>query len=349
MYPQNFKNFMIKSVIKGYGYYVPENVVTNDDLSKLMTTNDEWITERTGIKERRHRKNRNDSEETTAVFAKRASEKALEKAGLTAKDIDFIVFATLSPDYYFPGSGVLLQDLLGCDTIGALDVRNQCSGFVYAMSVADAFIKSGTYKNILVVGAEIHSFGLDFSDEGRGVSVIFGDGAGAVILSATEDENEEGILAINLHSEGKYAEELAVKFGGTKYGWSDRLLTEPEAITKDMLYPLMNGNFVFKHAVTRFPESLMEALDKAGKKPEDLDMFIPHQANLRISQFVQQKMGLPDDKVYNNIQKYGNTTAASIPIALCEALDEGKVKKGDLVCLTAFGSGFTWGSVLFKY
>ena len=219
---------MIKSVIKGYGYYVPDNVVTNDDLSKLMTTNDEWITERTGIKERRHRKNRNDSEETTAVFAKRASEKALEKAGLTAKDIDFIVFATLSPDYYFPGSGVLLQDLLGCDTIGALDVRNQCSGFVYAMSVADAFIKSGTYKNILVVGAEIHSFGLDFSDEGRGVSVIFGDGAGAVILSATEDENEEGILAINLHSEGKYAEELAVKFGGTKYGWSDRLLTEPE-------------------------------------------------------------------------------------------------------------------------
>ena len=340
---------MIKSVIKGYGYYVPDNVVTNDDLSKLMTTNDEWITERTGIKERRHRKNRNDSEETTAVFAKRASEKAQEKAGLTAKDIDFIVFATLSPDYYFPGSGVLLQDLLGCDTIGALDVRNQCSGFVYAMSVADAFIKSGTYKNILVVGAEIHSFGLDFSDEGRGVSVIFGDGAGAVILSATEDENEEGILAINLHSEGKYAEELAVKFGGTKYGWSDRLLTEPEAVTKDMLYPLMNGNFVFKHAVTRFPESLMEALNKAGKKPEDLDMFIPHQANLRISQFVQQKMGLPDDKVYNNIQKYGNTTAASIPIALCEALDEGKVKKGDLVCLTAFGSGFTWGSVLFKY
>ena len=291
---------MIKSVIKGYGYYVPDNVVTNDDLSKLMTTNDEWITERTGIKERRHRKNRNDSEETTAVFAKRASEKALEKAGLTAKDIDFIVFATLSPDYYFPGSGVLLQDLLGCDTIGALDVRNQCSGFVYAMSVADAFIKSGTYKNILVVGAEIHSFGLDFSDEGRGVSVIFGDGAGAVILSATEDENEE-------------------------------------------------GNFVFKHAVTRFPESLMEALNKAGKKPEDLDMFIPHQANLRISQFVQQKMGLPDEKVFNNIQKYGNTTAASIPIALCEALDEGKVKKGNLVCLTAFGSGFTWGSVLFKY
>lgn len=347
--PLQIKDEMTKSIIKGYGYYVPENVVTNDDLSQLMTTNDEWITERTGIKQRRHRKNRNDSEETTAVFAKRAAEKALAKANLTAKDLDFIVFATLSPDYFFPGSGVVLQDLLGCDTIGALDVRNQCSGFVYAMSVADAFIKAGTYKNILVVGAEIHSFGLDFSDEGRGVSVIFGDGAGAVILSATEDENEGDILAVNMHSEGKYAEELAVKFPGTKFGWADRLLKEPDAITNDMIYPLMNGNFVFKHAVQRFPESLMEVLGKAGKTLEDLDMFIPHQANIRIAQFVQHSLKLPEEKVFINIQKYGNTTAASIPIALCEALDEGKVKKGDLVCLTAFGSGFTWGSVLFNY
>lgn len=340
---------MAKSIIKGYGYYVPENVVTNDDLSKLMTTNDEWITERTGIKERRHRKNRIDAEETTAMYAKRASEKALAKAGLTAKDIDFIVFATLSPDYFFPGSGVVLQDLLGCDTIGALDVRNQCSGFVYAMSVADAFIKAGTYKNILVVGAEIHSFGLDFSDEGRGVSVIFGDGAGAIILSATEDENENGVLSVNMHSEGKYAEELAVKFPGTKYGWADRLQKDPEGLTAQEIYPLMNGNFVFKHAVQRFPESLMEALEKAGKKLEDLDMFIPHQANIRIAQYVQQSLKLPEEKVFVNIQKYGNTTAASIPIALCEALDQGKIKKGDLVCLTAFGSGFTWGSVLFNY
>ena len=347
--PLQIKDEMTKSIIKGYGYYVPENVVTNDDLSQLMTTNDEWITERTGIKQRRHRKNRNDSEETTAVFAKRAAEKALAKANLTAKDLDFIVFATLSPDYFFPGSGVVLQDLLGCNTIGALDVRNQCSGFVYAMSVADAFIKTGTYKNILVVGAEIHSFGLDFSDEGRGVSVIFGDGAGAVILSATEDEKEGGILAVNMHSEGKYAEELAVKFPGTKMGWADRLLNEPEAITSQDIYPVMNGNFVFKHAVQRFPESLMEALGKAGKTLDDLDMFIPHQANIRIAQFVQHSLKLPQEKVFINIQKYGNTTAASIPIALCEALDEGKVKKGDLVCLTAFGSGFTWGSVLFNY
>lgn len=340
---------MIKSIIIGIGHYVPENVLTNDDLSKLMTTNDEWITERTGIKERRHRKNRNDSEETTAFFGLKASEKALAMAGIGAQDLDYIIFATLSPDYFFPGCGVQLQEMLGCDTIGALDVRNQCSGFVYAMSVANAFIKSGTYKNILVVGAECHSFGLDFSDEGRGVSVIFGDGAGAVVVSASEDENSGDILAVNMHSEGKYADELCTQFPGSKFGWSDRMRLEPEAVTNKEVYPIMNGNFVFKHAVTRFPETMTEALQKAGKTVEDLDMFIPHQANLRIAQFVQQKFGLPDEKVFNNIQKYGNTTAASIPIALSEAIEQDKVKRGDLVLLSAFGSGFTWGSVLFEY
>lgn len=340
---------MIKSIIKGIGHYVPDNVVTNDDLSKLMTTNDEWITERTGIKERHFRKNRNDSEETTAYLGFKASEKAIQNAGLTSKDIDFIVFATLSPDYYFPGCGVLLQEMLSCDTIGALDVRNQCSGFVYALSTANAFIKTGAYKNILVVGAEIHSFGLDFSDEGRGVSVIFGDGAGAVVLSATDDENAGDILSFNLHSEGKYAEELCTQFPGSKFGWSDRMRLEPESVTNREIYPIMNGNFVFKHAVTRFPETMLEALSKAGKTVEDLDMFIPHQANLRIAQFVQQKFGLPDDKVFNNIQKYGNTTAASIPLALSEAIEQQKIKRGDLVLLSAFGSGFTWGSVLFEY
>ena len=265
------------------------------------------------------------------------------------KDMDYIIFATLSPDYYFPGCGVLLQEMLGCDTIGALDVRNQCSGFVYAMSVANAFIKSKTYKNILVVGAEVHSFGLDFSDAGRGVSVIFGDGAGAIVLSATEDENAGDVLAFNMHSEGKYADELCTKFPGSKYGWSDRMRLEPENVTDEEVYPIMNGNFVFKHAVTRFPETMEEALKSAGKNVEDLDMFIPHQANLRIAQYVQQKFGLPDEKVFNNIQKYGNTTAASIPIALSEAISEGKIKRGDLVLLSAFGSGFTWGSVLFEY
>ena len=340
---------MIKSIIKGIGHYVPENTVTNDHLSKLMNTNDEWITERTGIKERHHRKNRTDSEETTAYYGLKASENALKNAGLSAKDIDYIIFATLSPDYYFPGCGVLLQEMLGCDTIGALDVRNQCSGFVYAMSVANAFIKSNQYKNILVVGADIHSFGLDFSDEGRGVSVIFGDGAGAIILSASADENSGDILSTNMHSEGKYAEELAVKYPGTKFGWSDRVLREPGSVTNTEIYPYMNGNFVFKHAVTRFPETMQEALKSAGKSVEDLDMFIPHQANLRIAQFVQQKFGLPDEKVFNNIQKYGNTTAASIPLALSEAIEQGKIKRGDLVLLSAFGSGFTWGSVLFEY
>ena len=340
---------MIKSIIKGIGHYVPENVVTNDDLSKLMSTSDEWITERTGIKERRHRKNRNDAEETTSYLGFKASQNALKMAGYTAKDIDFIVFATLSPDYYFPGCGVLLQEMLGCDTIGALDVRNQCSGFVYAMSVANAFIKAGQYKNILVVGAEIHSFGLDFSDEGRGVSVIFGDGAGAVILSASEEEGAGDILAFNMHSEGKYADELCTKFPGSKYGWSDRMRLEPENVTNDEVYPIMNGNFVFKNAVTRFPETMMEALNSAGKSVEDLDLFIPHQANLRIAQFVQKTFNLPDEKLYNNIQKYGNTTAASIPLALSEAIAEGKIKRGDLVLLSAFGSGFTWGSILFEY
>ena len=340
---------MIKSIIKGIGHYVPKNVVTNDDLSKLMSTSDEWITERTGIKERRHRKNRNDAEETTSYLGFKASQNALKMAGYTAKDIDFIVFATLSPDYYFPGCGVLLQEMLGCDTIGALDVRNQCSGFVYAMSVANAFIKAGQYKNILVVGAEIHSFGLDFSDEGRGVSVIFGDGAGAVILSASEEEGAGDILAFNMHSEGKYADELCTKFPGSKYGWSDRMRLEPENVTNDEVYPIMNGNFVFKNAVTRFPETMMEALNSAGKTAEDLDLFIPHQANLRIAQFVQKTFNLPDEKLYNNIQKYGNTTAASIPLALSEAIAEGKIKRGDLVLLSAFGSGFTWGSILFEY
>lgn len=242
---------------------------------------------------------------------------------------------------------MLVQRELGCKNIGAMDIRNQCSGFVYALSTADKFIKSGAYKNILVIGAEVHSFGLDMSDEGRNVSVIFGDGAGAVIVSATEEDR--GILATNLHSEGEYAEELAVLFPGTKHGWSDEVLKDEHNITKNEIYPFMNGNHVFKHAVTRFPESIKEALNDAGKTVEDLDLFIPHQANLRISQFVQRQLNLPDEKVFNNIQKYGNTTAASIPIALSEAKAAGKIKQGDLVMMTAFGAGFTWGSVLINW
>ncbi|RLZ10681.1 3-oxoacyl-ACP synthase III family protein [Faecalibacter macacae] len=336
---------MINSIITGVGHYVPERVVSNHDLAKVMDTNDEWIQERTGIVERRHIEP--GSKISSTDLGVKAAENALKDAGLTAQDIDFILFATLSPDYYFPGNGVLVQKALGCNTIGAMDIRNQCSGFVYALSTADAFIKAGKYKNILVIGAEVHSFGLDMSDDGRGVSVIFGDGAGAVIVSATAEDR--GIISTNLHSEGEFAEELAVTFPGTKTGWADELLKDNHGLTKKEIYPYMNGNYVFKHAVTRFPESIVEALTDAQLKPEDVDLFIPHQANLRISQFVQRQLGFPDEKVYNNIQRYGNTTAASIPIALSEAKAEGKVKAGDTILMTAFGAGFTWGSVLIKW
>ncbi|MBS7332368.1 MAG: ketoacyl-ACP synthase III [Weeksellaceae bacterium] len=336
---------MINSIITGVGHYVPERIVTNHDLAEVMDTNDEWIQERTGIIERRHIEP--GSKITSTELGVKAAENALKDAGITAQDVDFILFATLSPDYYFPGNGVLVQKALGCKTIGAMDIRNQCSGFVYALSTADAFIKAGKYKNILVIGAEVHSFGLDMSDEGRGVSVIFGDGAGAVVVSATTEDR--GIISTNMHSEGEYAEELAVLFPGTKLGWSDEILKDDHGITKKELYPHMNGNYVFKHAVTRFPESIQEALADANLKPEDVDLFVPHQANLRISQFVQRQLGFPDEKVFNNIQKYGNTTAASIPIALSEAKAAGKINKGDTVLMTAFGAGFTWGSVLIKW
>ena len=337
---------MNNSIIKGVGHYVPERIVTNFDLAEIMDTNDAWIQERTGIVERRHIEP--GSKITSTDLGVKAAQNALKDAGLTALDIDFILFATLSPDYYFPGNGVLVQKALGCRTIGAMDIRNQCSGFVYALTTADTFIKSGKYKNILVIGAEVHSFGLDFSDEGRGVSVIFGDGAGAVIVSATDDANR-GILASNLHSEGEYAEELAVTFPGTKLGWADEILKENHTIRKEDIYPHMNGNYVFKHAVTRFPESIQEVLKDAELTTENIDLFVPHQANLRISQFVQRQLGLPDEKVFNDIQKYGNTTAASIPIALSEAKAEGKIKEGDVVLMSAFGAGFTWGSVLIKW
>ena len=337
---------MEKSIITGTGHYVPENIVTNDDLAKIMETNDAWIQERTGIRERRHLGKH--SAVTTSDLGTKAAETAIKNAGLTPEDIDFIIFATLSPDYFFPGCGVLLQKNLGCRTIGALDVRNQCSGFIYSLATADAYIKSGLYKNVLVVGAENHSFGLDMTTRGRGVSVIFGDGAGAVVVSATEDE-KRGIIAANMHSEGRFAEELAVLFPGTKLGWSDVLLEEGNELTPEQIYPYMNGNFVFKHAVTRFPESIKEAFEQAGEDISDLKLFIPHQANLRISQFIQKQLGLKDEQVFNNIQKYGNTTAASIPIALSEAVLEGCIQKGDLICMTAFGSGFTWGSVLMRW
>ena len=330
--------------ITGIGHYVPEHVVTNDDLSELMDTNDAWIQERTGIKERRHVK-RGDGNSTSGMGVK-AARMAMKQAGIEADAIDFIIFATLSPDYYFPGPGVMVQEALGIKEIGALDVRNQCSGFVYALSVADQFIKTGMYKTILVIGSELHSAGLDMTTRGRGVSVIFGDGAGAAIVQASDEEGR-GILSSHLHSEGKHAKELALLSPST-VDWVPEIMERNDE-NDTSYYPYMNGNFVFKHAVTRFMEVIHEALQANQYKAEDLDLIIPHQANLRISQFIQQKMGLADDKIFNNIQKYGNTTAASIPIAMSEALQQGKIKEGDLICLAAFGSGFTWGSVLLHW
>lgn len=349
---------MIRTKIAGIGMYVPENVVTNDDLTKVMSTSDEWIQERTGIKQRRYATR---FEDTTTTMGAEAAKIAMQNAGVTANDIDFIIFATLSPDYYFPGCGVLLQRMMNMKEIGALDIRNQCSGFIYALSVADQFIKTGMYKNILLVASETHSYGLDFTTRGRNVTVIFGDGAGAVVLQPTTKENQ-GILSTHLHSDGSEAESLSMPNPGFHAGkfWKEKKLSTPsqpyggifiteELIQKDDIYPYMDGQSVFKKAIIKFPEVVKEALDANNLKSSDIDLLIPHQANLRISQFVQHHLHLRDDQVFNNIQKYGNTTAASIPIALYEAWNEGKVKDGNLICLAAFGSGFTWAGALLRW
>lgn len=353
---------MPNSKIAGIGYYVPENVVTNTDLTKYMDTSDEWIQERTGIKERRYA---DKHKESTTTMAAEAAKIAIERAGISKEDIDFIIFATLSPDYFFPGCGVLLQRELGITNteIGALDIRNQCSGFIYGISVADQFIKSGMYKNVLLVGSEKHSMGLDFTTEGRGVTVIFGDGAGAVVMQPTEEEGK-GVLTTHLHSDGTHAEILSLVCPGAHSGYFDEdkskygfpsedvpgeLMVTQKMLDDKMFSPRMDGQAVFKMAVKKFPEVIMQALKTTGYSPADISLLVPHQANLRISQFVQKLLQLKDEQVYSNIQRYGNTTAASIPIALCEAFEEGKVKDGDLVCLAAFGSGFTWGSALIRW
>ena len=336
---------MYNSKIIGLGKYVPNNVVTNDDLSKFMDTNDDWITERTGIKERRWVEK--GSGDTTATMGVKAAKVAIERAGIDKDDIDFIIFATLSPDMYFPGPGVQVQHALDIKTVGALDVRNQCSGFVYALSVADNFIKTGMYKNILVIGSELHSHGLDKKTRGRGVTVIFGDGAGAAILSREEDTSK-GILSTHLHSQGEHAEELVLIAPGMGKRWVNDIIAENDP-NDESYFPYMNGQFVFKNAVVRFSEVIMEGLSQNNLDNESIDMLIPHQANLRIAQFIQRKFSLSDDQVYNNIMRYGNTTAASIPIALTEAWEEGKIKEGDNVVLAAFGSGFTWGSAIIKW
>ena len=335
---------LYRSRIKGLGFYVPDNVVTNDDLSKLMDTSDEWIQERTGIKERRHALKGSD---TTTSMGVKASLKAIEAAKINKEEIDFIVFATLSPDFYFPGCGVLVQKELGLPNVGALDIRNQCSGFLYALSVADQYIKTGMYKNILVIGAETQSPALDMTTRGRNMAVLFGDGAGAAIVSRS-DNPERGILSTHLHSQGEHAEQLAMIAPGVGTKWVPQILAENDPADVSY-YPNMNGQFVFKNAVVRFAEVIEEGLKANGLSREDINMLIPHQANLRISQFVQHQFKLTNEQVFNNIMKYGNTTAASVPIALTEAVQQGKIKDGDLVVLAAFGSGFTWASAIIRW
>lgn len=322
--------------VLGTGMHVPARVVPNEELTELMDTSDAWIRERTGIQERRY------AEAGTGVsdLAIAASERAIAASGIDRADLDLIVLATLSPDFNFPGSAVLVQEGLGVGTIGALDVRNQCSGFIYGLAVADAFIRTGTYRYVLLVGAEVHSTGLDFSTQGREVAVLFGDGAGAVVLGPGGEGG--GVQSIHLHSEGKHATKLWLEAPASR--------CQPR-IDEAMLragrhYPQMAGRAVFRHAVRRFPEAIREALGSSGLTLEDVDLFVLHQANLRILEAVAEAVQVPMEKFYCNIQKYGNTTAASIPIALDEAVREGRIREGDRVLLAAFGSGFTWASAL---
>lgn len=329
------------SKISGTGHYVPEQVVTNAQLAEIMPTSDEWIVERTGIRERRYF---DEGKDTVANMGARAARMAMEHAGIQAKEVDLIVFATITSEYYFPGSGVLLQRELGLPGIPAIDLKMQCSGFIYALSVADQFIRTGTYKTALVVGAEIQSNAIEFSERGRNMAVIFADGAGAVVLQATNDP-EHRLLSAHLHSDGTHAEELYMRHPGSL---QKQRLTH-EMLDDGSMVPHMNGQAVFKHAVTRFTEVIDEALRANNCKPSDIDLLIPHQANLRISEYIREKFQLPEDKVFNNIQRYGNTTAASIPIALSEAVQAGKLHSGDLLCMAAFGSGFTWASALVRW
>ena len=332
----------VNARILGVGHHVPANVVTNDDLMRVMDTTDEWIQQRTGIRQRHFVA----EDAGPADLAIHAAREALDEAKVAPADLDLILLGTLSPDIDFPASASLLQRHLGVGGMPVMDVRNQCSGFLYMLATADAYIRSGAARHVLVVGAETHSTGLDLSTEGREVGVIFGDGAGAVVLGP-EPHPKRGILSTHLHSEGKYAEKLMVEPPSSRVmpRVSADMLTGPGS----RLWPRMEGRYVFKHAVTRFTEVINEALEANGLTATDIDLLIPHQANLRISQLVAMGFELPEEKVFNNIQRYGNTTAASIPIALYEARKEGRVPAGSLTCLASFGAGFTWGAALVRW
>lgn len=332
------------SRILGVGCHFPPRVVTNADLATKfeIDTSDEWIQQRSGIKERRFV----DAGIVNADLGAEAARKALEAAGVRKEEIDLIVYATVSPDYEFPGMGCFLQAKLGLPGIPAIDVRNACTGFLYGLGAAEGFIATGRYKHILVVGSEIHSRGMDLSTRGRDVAVLFGDGAGAAVVGASDADDGRGILSVHLHADGEYARELWVEAPGSAH--------HPARITKEMIdsgaiYPRMNGRNVFVNAVRRMPEVLLEALKLNGLSIDQLDLLVPHQANLRISEAVGKALGLPDSKVFNTIEKYGNTTAATIPIGLAEAVAQGKLKPGMLVGLAAFGSGFTWGAALVRW
>ena len=331
----------MNSRIVGVGHYVPAHIVTNNDLAQVMPTSDEWITERTGIKERRYFE---EGKDTVASMAAAASRIAIERAGVEVNDIELIVFATITSEYFFPGSGVLLQRELGLPGIPAMDIKMQCSGFIYALSVADQFLKTGMYKTALVVGAEIQSNAIVHSEAGRNMAVIFADGAGAVVLKA-EASPEHRVLSTHLHSDGTHAEELYMRHPGSL----QKVRITHEMLDDGSMLPHMNGPVVFKHAVVRFMEVIQEALEANQCSKEDIDLLIPHQANLRISEFIREKLHLPEERVFNNIQRMGNTTAASIPIAMSEAWEAGKINPGDLICLAAFGSGFTWASALIRW
>jgi 3-oxoacyl-[acyl-carrier-protein] synthase-3 len=329
-----------RSRVLGIGMSVPSRVVTNHELATMMETSNEWIIERTGIEERRWVADG----ETGTTLATAASQQAIERAGLTPKDIDLIILATLSPDFNFPGTGVFVQRSLGLKEIPCLDIRQQCSGFIYALSIADAYIRTGAFKNVLVIGAEVHSTGLDISTQGRDVTVLFGDGAGAMVVGRATDDAHM-ILSTHIHADGSEAEILWTEYPAS----ARRPRISAEAMAERKHYPVMNGKRVFKHAVTRMPAAIMEGMVTNQLQLSDIDMVIPHQANLRINQMVAQMIGLPPEKTHNNIQKYGNTTAASIPICMFEAVELGKIKPGNLVCLVAFGAGLTWGSAFLRY
>ena len=335
---------MYNSKIVGLGKFLPDNVVTNQDLEKKIDTSNEWIVERTGINERRHIK-KGDGNSTASMGAE-AAKIALDRANMSAKDIDLILFATLSPDYYMPGSGVFVQNILNIPTCPAMDIRNACSGFVFGLATADQFIKTGMYKNILVIGSETQSGAIDMTSRGRDIAVIFGDGAGAAVVTRSESDIT-GILSSHLHSEGEYADEL-VMVAPNMNKWVTEIVSDNDP-TDSSYFPYMNGRLVFKNAVSRFEEVIKAGLKHNNLNSSQISLLIPHQANLRISQFVQKKFQLRDDQVYNNIMRYGNTTAASIPIALTEAWEEGKVKDGNIIVLAAFGAGFSWGSNVIKW